>query len=54
MAEGPQACRLVSEFFVAVSIPLLGGKIEKMVISEIEKSEPRSAAVVERFLSENA
>jgi hypothetical protein len=52
VAEGAQACRLISDFFVDVSIPLLGGKIEKMVINEIEKSEPRSAAVVERFLSE--
>ncbi len=43
--------RVASHFHVKVDIPLLGGKIEKMVIKEIEKSTPISAKVLRRFLS---
>lgn len=43
--------RVFSDFHVKVDIPLLGGKIEKMVIKEIEKSTPVSAAVLRRFLA---
>ena len=47
---GDESSRLVSEFSVDVSIPLIGSKIEKIVIDEIKKAEPRSADILERFL----
>ncbi len=43
--------RVVSNYEVKVNIPVLGGKIEKMIIREIEKSSPISAEVLTRFLS---
>jgi hypothetical protein len=49
-SKGKSSCRLVSEFSVDVSLPLIGSKIEKIVINEIKEAEPRSAEVLERFL----
>jgi hypothetical protein len=42
---------VTSDFQVDVGIPLLGKKIEKMIIKEIEKSTPISARVLREFLN---
>jgi hypothetical protein len=45
---------LEGDFNVDVSVPLVGGKIEKEVIKETEKGWDRYEAVVRRFIAERA
>ena len=42
---------VTSDFQVEVGIPLIGKRIEKMIIKEIEKSNPISARVLRDFLA---
>lgn len=47
---GEERCKLSNEFNVDISIPLIGGKIEKIVISEVEKHWPNYEALVDEFV----
>lgn len=40
---------MVSEFNVEVKIPLVGGKVEKLVIKEVEKTWPRYISLVQEY-----
>lgn len=51
---GPAASRLAIEFDIAVQVPLIGGKIEKMIASFIEKSFHEDHAFTLQYLAENA
>lgn len=47
---GDGACDLVSTFKVDIRVPLVGKKIEKMVLEEVDKAWPRYDRTVEEFV----
>ena len=48
----PGGCEQVVEGNITVSVPFLGGQIEKAVVGEVEKSYHRTAEVFRRWLEE--
>ncbi len=50
-AEGDRSRRVVSGE-ISVRIPLVGGRIEKVILQEVERSYQRAAELAERILEE--
>jgi hypothetical protein len=49
--EAGQGCQVTEHFNVEVRIPLMGGKIEKMVIQEVESYYPKYEALLKKHCS---
>ena len=52
-ADGDGA-RLTNFFEVEVKVPLMGGKIEKMVLKEVDKSWPKYEKAIRKFAEDKA
>ena len=51
---GGDSCTLVEEFNVNVKIPLMGGKVEKLIMKEVDKYFPKYEALVKEFCAKDA
>jgi hypothetical protein len=50
VATGPDSCERVVSGEIKVSIPLVGGKIEQGIVSELENSYAKTAEVINRWI----
>ena len=47
------SCLLVEEFNVNVKVPLMGGKIEKIIMKEVDKYFPKYEVMVKEFCAKD-
>jgi hypothetical protein len=48
----PDGCERIIEGSIDVSVPIIGGQIEKQIVGEISRSYERAADVLRRFIQE--
>lgn len=53
IVDGGDTCERVIEGSIDVAIPLVGGAVERQIVSEIERSYERAADVIRRHLSKD-